>query len=334
MSSVAPLYRAFLKAHVPSIKRIGRGHIALMELLYTTYRSRPKIGPDDEVFIQAGQMQDCTKQYAIIRAACCVMKGYHNKEAGTCDLIIGWSVPFSDAMFCILQSEFRARFSARSRDREEGLSLYVSLNAFPGASPINYTASDKTHRLHHRDQCIPKVMKRLLFKGCTDYDIQACFPSIFRTHVLAGTKWEVIDSMIDRPDAFLQAVIDSDAFTHLLRIDTQQSPRQKAKTMRSRLFHPPAKGALPRTGCAWYDDLGDIIAEHLRRSGIEKPHLYFTMIEQEIIECAFDAFGRDDILLRMHDGFIAWGTDDVPDRLQRLGAATGYKWSASIYDTV
>lgn len=302
-----------------------------MELLYKTYRSHTKIGIDDEVFIQAAEMQDCTQQYAIIRDACCVMKGYHNRDAGICDLIIGWSTAFSDAMFIIMQEEFKSRFLSWNRSRGDQ-SLYILNKDFPGVSPMNYTASDKTHRLHHRDQNIPKTMKRLLFKGCTDYDIQACFPNIFRKNILKGKSCDMIDFMIDRPDEFLQLIIDADAFTHLLRIDTKQSSRQKAKVMRSRLFHPPAKGPLPRTGCSWYDDLGDIIGAWLHESGIEKPHLYFTMIEQEIIECAFDAFGRDDILLRMHDGFIAWGTDDIVDKLRRLESATGYKWTAELYE--
>ena len=302
-----------------------------MELLYNTYRSHTKIGMDDEVFVPSATMQSLTRDYVSIRNAVCVMKGYSNFADGTCDLIVGWTPAASDAMFCIMQEEFKSRFLSWNRSREDQ-SLYLVIKEFPGACPMNYTSSDKTHRLHHRDQNIPKVMKRLLFKGCTDYDIQACFPNIFRKNILKDKNWEMIDLMIDRPDEFLQLIIDADAFTHLIRIDTKQSARQKAKVMRSRLFHPPAKGTLPRTGCDWYDDLGDIIAMHLRQSGIEKPHLYFTMIEQEIIECAFDAFGRDDILLRMHDGFIAWGTDDIVDKLQRLHAATGYKWSASIYE--
>jgi len=341
-NSSAVLFKSFLQAHCPTIKRIGGGHMALMQSLWQTYRGHISIDLDQEVFMPAKEMQALTRDYAIIRDSVCIMKGYHNKEAGLCDLIIGWTAAFSDAMLPILKEEFALRLSKNSTDAED-LSLYVvikdygnryqhNITAFPGADAMNYTKSDKTHRLHHPDQNIPKDMKRLLFKGCTDYDIQACFPNIYKKNVLGGKEFGPIDLMINRPDEFLNMIIEDDAFTHLLRIDTVKSPRQKAKIMRSRLFHPPATGKLPRTGCEWYDELGDVIAGLLKQSGIDKPHLYFTMIEQEIIERAFDAFGRDDILLRMHDGFIAYGTAEVFDKLHALEQATGYKWTAQLYE--
>ena len=137
MSSVTALHRKFLQENVPSIKRIGSGHIALLEILLTKIRSRPKINEDDQLFIAAKEMQALTRDYALIRCACCKMKGYHNKDTGTCDLIVGWTPAFSELSIRLQTEAVKTALSIR----RSGESIQYVVLPFPAADSLAFVSS-------------------------------------------------------------------------------------------------------------------------------------------------------------------------------------------------
>ena len=333
MFQTAALYRSFLKEHVPSLQRIGRGHLSLMALLVET---RCRGGED--IFIPAVEMQDLTRDYAPIRDAVCIMKGYHNRDEALCDRIVGWTPQFNDLITSVLKEENRAIRLYRQTYKTI-LSIVIKETTvdrpYPGADESSYTISPAGARLYHTDQGLTKEMRRIKFAGFVDFDIDACFPNIFRRLLEERGMPEHPDftAMCDSKTAFLQRIIDTDCYTYALKYDTTKSIEKRAKAMRSRLFHPDSSFKLRPVGVPWYDELGKWIATTLKELDVETAHMFFTTHEQRIINTAFEVVGRDNIILRMHDGFVAdIISDELSQTLRDLKEATGYKWSASIYE--
>jgi len=341
------LYRKFLQENVPSIKRIGSGHIALMELLYKNYRSHTKIGIDDKVFVPSATMQSLTRDYVSIRDATCIMKGYSNFADGTCDLIVGWIPAFSELSIRLQTEAVKTALSIR-RSGESILYLVIKEKAnehkalsqafFPGADLTGYAPpTDKTHRPTHWLQNMKREHRRVAFAACMDFDIQSCFPQIFRQRVLQEGTYPIAEhpffqKMVDEPEAWIASLIAADCWTYTIRQDILNgcSLRDAAKAMRSRLFHPGKNGTLADCGWAPYDSLKDWILGCLRAREITNVHLFFTEVEQEILETAMTAAGRPHVLVRMHDGFIADGLARPHDALVAIEAATGFKWKMEI----
>jgi hypothetical protein len=112
--------------------------------------------------------------------------------------------------------------------------------------------------------------------------------------------------------------------------DKHTSDRSKAKQMRSRLFCAPLDKALRKTGCKWYDKLGEWIRSELMMAGVTDAHKYFTDLEQQVMRLAINIVGRDNVKLRMHDGFISKDISDREVMLEKLTVATGLNWSVKI----
>jgi hypothetical protein len=107
-----------------------------------------------------------------------------------------------------------------------------------------------------------------------------------------------------------------------------------AKSARSRLFHPSqtvnsdgSRRQSRRSGVQWYDELADFIVKKLREYGVDNEHLFFTTIEQRIVEEAFDIIGRENVVLRMHDGAICKDLVELEMLCNLLEIKTGYVWS-------
>jgi hypothetical protein len=337
-SSTTALYKDFLKINVPSLQRIGRGHIALMELFVSTARWGAE-------FIPSAQMKALTEQYPVIRDACFHVKRYSNRAAGICFLLEAQTPAFS-ALFerCLAQENRLIHSYRQEHHRKTSYSGDLARKAkstkalepipYPGADVRNYTTSDAGARIYHADQGLTKEMKRIKFAGFHDFDIDACFPNIFR-HLLQErgiTEHPDFTAMCDSKTAFLQRIIDTECYTYALKYDTVKSIEKKAKAMRSRLFHPDSGFKLHAVGVPWYDELGKWIASTLQECRVEGAHMFFTTHEQRIIDTAFEVVGRDNIILRVHDGFVADVNGDIADILLELKEATGYKWTVELYE--
>ena len=322
--------------------RIGGGHLALLRLLLDAYRK----GTDD-CYIPAKEMQELTRDYALIRDCVCIMKGYHNKDESVCDRIVGWKSAFSDFVILILKEENRTLRAYRQTLKTTTTTIlsvvikeysntdHNNIPLFPGADAMNYTnGNGNGARLYHPDQGLSKEMRRIKFSGFVDFDIEACFPNIFRRMLKENGIYEhpMFTQMCDHKDQFLRHIIDTNAFTYAMRYDYRHSVEKKAKSMRSRLFHPDSSFVLQRIGVEWYDDLGKWIAQCLRAMNVETAHMFFTTYEQAIIDKAFEVVGRDSVILRMHDGFVADINGDLTQILQQLNEITTFKWTAQLYE--
>jgi hypothetical protein len=358
MSSVThlSLYRSFLKDNVPSIKRVGKGHIALLQYIADVAAQNLKIEATDEVFIPSKTMRSLCYDYAPIREACCIMKGYSNHLSGDCDLIIGWSEALNDLVTVILRDSVASlminRRSAlqsqeglwptKQTDVIDAISLYVANNALPnfklhnitlpGADVANYKTKETTHRPIHPLQSIPKATRSIIFKGAIEFDMAACFPNLFRKHILRGEIAEhpLFTEMVDDKNAFMDRIISTNAFTYDLKNERGTSA---AKAMRSRLFMPNCKSGIPtlkNIGVQWYDELKDWIISQMQT--IDNAHLYFTLHEQIAMEEAMAVIGRETVLIRIHDGFIADLAPHISlvQAVTEMEAVTGMRWEAKV----
>jgi hypothetical protein len=341
-NSSVVLFKSFLQAQCPTIQRIGSGHLALLRLFLDAYRK----GVDD-CFIPAKEMQELTRDYALIRDCVCIMKGYHNKDESVCDRIVGWTSEFIDLVINLLKEENRTLRAIRQNRhntqtpilsvviKHYGNSDHNNIAVYPGADSMNYTnGNGNGARLYHPDQGLSKEMRRIKFSGFVDFDIEACFPNIFRRMLKENGIYEhpMFTQMCDNKDQFLHHIINTNAFTYAMRYDYRHSTEKRAKSMRSRLFHPDSSFVLQRIGVEWYDDLGKWIAQCLRAMNVETAHMFFTTYEQAIIDKAFEVVGRDSIILRMHDGFVADINGDLTQILQQLNEITTFKWTAQLYE--
>lgn len=297
-----------------------------MELFIQFKKNNSEIELHQEVFIPSSLMRKYVRDYAPFREACFLMKGYHNHKTGTCDLIVGYTDAFEELFINILKSHIssnRLYLATKEQDR----SLIGNLSPLPH----EYSKGENSMRLYHWCQNLPRETKKIVYSGALDFDIVNCFPNIFWKEVLRGeSSNDDMRMMIFDSEAFLGRLVDDEIYDKLYpkkkKTKRTANPRKAAKVVRSRLFHPPSSGRPPRrSGVQWYDNLSDYIINKLKENGIYDPHLFFTSIERGIIESAFDIAGRENVILRMHDGFIALPTTTTT--IQQLEERTNYKWT-------
>ena len=314
--------RKFLQEQC-GITRIASGQEEIIIIFYNLWMDARKIDSDKEIFVPSTRLKKLSKRkYQIIRDACCVMKGYSSHLEAKCNLIVGWTASFDALCFAILK-----HLVSKGREGEEHYTGTIRNLTIPGADTSEYMHTENSqYRWYHNLQNLDKEQKAIVFDGSHDFDIQACFPSIFHNNCSFWDRPEEYDTMIEEPELFLQKIIDDDCFTYKIRTK-DLTPRQKAKCMRSRLFNPPRVGKLQRTGIQWYDNLADWILETLQQNQVFDAHNWFTQKEQEYVEKAFQVIGHDNIRLRMHDGFISKPVDCIDTTLQRLKEVTNLNWT-------
>ena len=336
MASATPnaLIKNFLKTYVPAIKRIGSGHLALMELFLKFKRNNISIPLDVERFIPSSEMQDITISYPVIREACLIMKGYSNRMSHKCDRIIGYTEQFDQLFLDVLNYEFKLRKQSTSNKAVIGY-LYKTAQTllgdlYPGWSTENYTKTENSERYYIWLQNLKKEHKQVIYSGLTDLGITAAFPNIFVKEICGGKYInEDMQLMIESPEEFLNKCIVDDIYNKLYPYKGMApNDRNSAKKVRSRLFHPSAKkGRL--SGVDWYDKLQGAILQKLNESGISNAHMFFTNRELAIVNVAAGVIGESNIVLRMHDGFICDVTLN-DELLNALQCETGYAWKAKV----
>jgi len=336
------LIKNFLKDISPPKSRITKNKIALVEEVFLPLiHKHLHIDIDAEIFIPSEVMRSYVREYGIIRDACFVMKGYHNRQSGLCDRIIGYTPKFEALYFSILKNLAAIQLKNIKKKNNNSSSNRLSLvnnafvpNLFPGACFDQYTTSDKSARLYHGAQNLPRHIKSVIYENCYDIDIINCHASIFYNELINNRQYVVnndFKEMMEQPEKFLQRIIKSGVHHKIwlsFKRRMKSNDRSKAKFARSRLFYPPASGRKPRkTGIKWYDDLQQYILDIFRQEGIDNPHLWLTKHEQQIINKAIETLGKDKIALLMHDGMIVFEVSDYQETLDELHKETGYMWS-------
>ena len=336
-TSAAPAYdliRQFLKHNVPQMKRISEGAV---ELVWTYVRLAIDHGVvisiDDEVYLAASEARSMSKQYYIeIREVCCIMKGYHNRLEGVCDRIVSWTPAFQSLVFNVLKAQIQHNRNIQLSVALKEIPNKYHINLTPGADPAMYKHNpQKSARYYIGLQNLPKDMKSEIYKDYIDIDIVSCFPQIFWKEVLhCKSDNAEMRLMIEDGEAFLQKTIDDGVPAAF----DAQNDRSGAKAARSRLFHPSSsinrggeRRSPRKTGIGWYDNLQSYIISKLREAGIENEHLFFTKKEQLIIDTAFDIIGRENVVLRMHDGAIVKDVKNVDMLCFKLAIETGYNFA-------
>ena len=327
--SIQDLIKQFLKAEVQTMKRIKQGAVDLVwTYLMLCHSHGLVIRPDDEVYLPSAQAAEMSTFYIDIREACCKMKGYHNRLEGTCDRITGWTDGLSNLYLNCLKTQLLIDKSLQlSLPLKEKRNDY-HINLTPGADKSMYKHNGQTSARYYIGlQNLRRNIKSEIYEGCVDLDIVACFPQIFYKEVLKYDREanKYFNIMIDAPKFFLQ-MLEDDGVTTALGCD--------AKAARSRLFHPSqtvnsdgSRRQNRRSGIDWYDELAHFIVEQLRDHGVENEHLFFTGHEQRIVEAAFDEIGRENVVLRMHDGAICKDLVELEMLCKLLEIKTGYAWS-------
>ena len=318
--------KSFLKDNC-NVSRATDGMVELVEVFLSIKQSHPRIKQKDNIFYPAQKMHDKTqKHYQQIRNACCVMLHCASAEAGRCDKIVNWTPPFNELFIELAEQRIAWEYKhVKLNEKKQKFSFQF----VPGAWIHNYHKTDSSNRYYHPCQNISREEAAVIYKGCIDFDMVAAFPSIFCKVVLDEETHPMLDLCMRDPEHFLQLIIDHDAFTQDVR-ESDKSPREKAKDMRSKLFHPPANGRPWPVGVIWYDNLQKFIIRKLGdKVGIEKAHLFFTAVEQEVLEQAMQFVGYRNVVRRMHDGFNAINIDDPHDVLASIEEATGYRWKWS-----
>ena len=306
------------------IERVSKGAIELVRLLLSIKQAHPKINYNDNVFFPAARMQGMTRKYQEIRDTCCIRLECASAEAGRCDKIINWTQTFNDLFIDLAQE--RIRWEKKARKQRDAASKY-KFEFFPGADETQYKKTETSNRFYHPAQNIPRGEKAILYHGCYDFDMVAAYPNIFYKLVLKDESHPMLDLCIRDTDHFLQLIIDHEAYAWDVRNLRDVSDRDRAKMMRSKLFHPPKHGKAQKVGVKWFDDLQQFIHEKIEDCvGKDQAHLFASAVEAELIERAFHVVGWDKICLRMHDGFIAMDIDNVDDVVGMLEWATGYRW--------
>jgi hypothetical protein len=315
--------------------------IALMELFIAFKKRNIKIGEDDEVFIPTRSMQELVRDYAPFRDACLKMKGYHSRGAGVCDRVIGYTDAFDD-LFIRLILEQKKRMSGgsplqsvvtkefpKSANNYDDHNYELIGNLEPGADMSHYHQTEKSERYYIWIQNIPRVHKRIIYGGHTDFDIRACHPTIFWKEIMRG--WSDNDDlrlMIEDPDAFLDKVIAWGVYHKLYPRNPVVDERDAAKVCRSRLFFIDENTRFKKSRIAWYDELQVLILSELQAAGISNAHQYFARMERKIIEQAIGHLGEASIALLIHDGMIVKGITDLDRVVAELEAVTHYTWKA------
>ena len=293
------------------LKRLGKGIKEVIDLYFQKKLLYSSIKADDQVFIPSKILnQHSKKHYKRIRDSMCQMKGFSSHITGTCDLIVGWKPRFSDVVIKILKRH--AIFKSGSvRNRK----FY---NDLPGADWTKYAQVSTSGRYYISYQNLSKEYRNILFKGCDDIDIKACYPSIFLSELQSYiyynnlqtwylTELRPLLTRLDNSDTLLAEIERADIYVHG---SVELMPRERAKMLRSRLFNHKVNkrtgmiGPNRHVGCDWYDQLSDTIYDTLLMLNIDNSHLFFSTKEQIIIQKAVDVVVRENVLLNMHDGLI------------------------------
>lgn len=334
------LIKAFIRLNVFGVKRITPNMIKLMEVFLSFFQQHPQIDIDNEVFIPAKEMQSLVRDYQSLRDACFKMKGFHDRNNSKCDRIIGYTEQFLGLTTNILKTRFLEQNKRRTNHK-----LYNTLsvvnkevckegsnrNMIPGAAVENYRTSENSARHYIWLQNLTRDMKKEIYTGLSDLDIVGCFPNIFYKEILKGECDNVdMQMMIHYPEQFLNMLIIDNVAQKLYPYKNLPQNRDSAKIARSRLFHPPKSGRKPKaSGVEWFDNLQSYIIDNLNACGITDAHMYFTTIEQRIITQAIPVVGDNNVILRMHDGFIV-DVKDTEEVIRQLASQTGYTWSHKI----
>lgn len=320
------LIKSFITTHIPEVKRVSKRMVELMELFIQFKKRNPKINVDDEVWIPSATMQKLVDNYIPFRQACFKMKGYSNHLGGKCDLVTGYTDAF-DALFINLITLNRLYLPIKELDNPDHNYELIGTTS-PGAHTMNYKQTPTSARHYIWLQNLSREDKSQIYAGMHDIDIVGCFPNIFFNEMLKGfSNNHYMNLMVKHPEDFLQFCIGDDVYGKLYPRG-RETGRDAAKVVRSRLFHPPKSGRRPRrSGVEWYDTLSDYIIDVLKSAGVSNPHLYFTSIEQRVIDIAIRGMGEEHVVLRMHDGFIVKDITDAENLLACLQSITGYKWS-------
>ena len=295
-----------------NFKRLGIGIKSIFQLYFNLKLNNNVIDPDKELFIPTSILKKHSKRnYQAIRSTICHMKGFSDHKSGKCDLIVAWKDAFAETVNKILLSH---------RLFKQGSIINRSFyNSLPGADWTKYSQKNSSgrHYISHQNLC--KAYRSILFKGCDDIDIQACWSSIFLRELHNYINNNNIDNTgylsdlmplfnrLNDNDKLLQDIINDDIRLHKVR---NKTPRKRAKAIRSRLFNHKVSSKTgiitPNAplGCEWYDDLATAIYDQLLRMGIYNSHLYFSTEEQKEIQKVVNVLGKDQVLLNMHDGLI------------------------------
>jgi hypothetical protein len=329
------LIKAFIRQNVFGHKNMTANKIKLMEAFLSFFQRNPQIKIEDEVFIPAKDMQKILREYQPFRDACFKMKGFHSKANSKCDRIVGYTDEFLGLVTNILKVRYLEQKKRRSKlyNTQSVVSLGLTkessnTNMMPGAAVENYRASENSARHYIWLQNLTRDMKKEIYAGLSDLDIVGCFPNIFFREVLKGECNNFyMNLMIVYPEHFLNMLITDNVAQKLYPHRRLPQDRDSAKIARSRLFHPPTSGRKPKaSGIGWYDDLQHYIINNLNACGITDAHMFFTTIEQRIITQAIPVVGANNVILRMHDGFIV-NVQDTEEVISQLQSITGYAWS-------
>ena len=293
-----------------NFKRLGKGIKSIFQLYVDYQMNNNKIDPERGLFIPSALLRSISwRHYQTIRESTCVMKGFSSHTEGICDLIVNWTDIFRLAIINVTKNH--VIFNSRGRIINKDIVL-------PAADLANYSQSLNSGRYYHPMQNLSRVHRGMLFKGCDDIDIKAAWPSIFLSSIqsfiinnidytIPLTALMPLLNRLTNNDKLLQDIIDADIYLHKAR---NESPRDRAKAIRSRLFNHKVNentGIIKpnrRLNCEWYDELANAIYVALIIMGVKDSHLYFSTIEQNIIAETIDVIGKNAVLLNMHDGLI------------------------------
>ena len=321
-----------------NLKRIGKGIKEVISLYFNLKLKNSSINVNDQVFIPTSILKKHSKKhYQTIRDACCIMKGFSSHINGTCDNIVSWKPKFADVVIKILK-----RHTCFKHNSVRNRRFYDEL---PGADWTKYAQVNTSGRYYISYQNLSKEYRTILFKGCDDIDIKACYPSILFRDLTDYINYNILQAgdltelrpLLNRlanTDKLLQDIIDADIYVHAAK---NKTPRERAKMLRSRLFnHKINKKTaiiqpLKHLGCDWYDKLGDMIYDTLLMLNIDNSHLYFSTQEQIIIQQAIDIIKRENVLLNMHDGLILKPNTITPIEIMLLDNIDPYiSWQHNI----
>jgi hypothetical protein len=308
------------------VSRVSDGMVELVEAFLEIKQSNPRIKKKDDIFFPADKMQSFSRNYQAIRSICCVTLNCGSSFSGKCDRIINWTSEFNELFISLAEQRIAWEYkNIRLNSKKQKFNFQF----IPGAWIHNYKKTETSNRYYHPCQNLTREEAAVIYKGCLDFDMVSAFPSIFCKVVMEDETHPMLDLCMRDPEHFLQLIIDHDAFTEDVR-NSEDSPRDKAKAMRSKLFHPPANGRPWKVGVIWYDNLQRFIIRKLSdKVGIDKAHLFFTAVEQEVLEQAMECVGYKNVVRRMHDGFNAINIDNAQDALASIEEATGYKWKVN-----
>lgn len=276
------------------IKKITSNLINFVHHLLNLWVRRSELSHEHYYVQNSTHFQTIYRNYEIVREYCVQMKGFSNYIQNEADLMVGWKNNFVQfAKLWIIETQSYL---------QTGNNCIYAL----GADRTKYQKNTKGRCYDWRIN-IKKNIRKLLFEDCYDIDIAAAHPNIFYYDVLMGARNHPnMDMMIHQPAKFLNKITKSNIHHFEIKY-SNETPQKKAKQFRSRLFYPMKDGQLKRlnrTGCKWYDDLGEFIFQVYKMRNIKNPEDILTGLERKYIDGFINKINKNDVLLLCHDGFI------------------------------